>query len=158
MLAATETMKYKSFTTELILALLIALPAFIVLITSFFTFAKNNFEIASIESLGIYSIIYFLIIILIWRNTYYEVGIDYLRIKEFGLFTKVVAIEQIFKITKVNEKPATSTQPKMNIGGFIIMTKRGEKIFVSPIKENSFLNDLKRLNPMIKYDAAANNS
>lgn len=77
-LAATETMKYKSFTTELILALLIALPAFIVLITGFFTFAKNNFEIASIESLGIYSIIYFLIIILIWRNTYYEVRVDYL--------------------------------------------------------------------------------
>ena len=143
-------MKYKSFNSQFILILLIALPAFTIFVGALAILYGHGFHISSLKNYGLYSSIYFLLVFFIWKNTYYEIYSNTLRIRNFGLLTKQLAIDQITGVERVDQTPATSTQPKMNISGLAIQTKAEEILYVSPIKEAAFLVELQKRNPKIK--------
>ena len=153
-------MRYKSSNTEFILAFLIALPAFTIFLGALTILYKHDFHVFSLKNYSIYSVTYFSLAFFIWKNTYYMIGSSVLQIKNFGLLTKQIEINQITEIKKVDKKPATSTQPEMNVSGLTIQTKAKETLFVSPIREYSFLVELQRRNPRIKIadNTAANKS
>ncbi len=148
-------MKYKSFNTELILALLIALPAFVVLLSGFSILYGNNFQISSLTGLAVYSSVYFSLAFLAWKNTYYKIEASILQIKSFGLVNKQIDINQITMVERVNKKPVTPTQPGLynannNIRGLSVRTKVGGNHFVTPIEDTTFLKELQKHNPEIK--------
>ena len=148
-------MKFKSFNTELVLALLIALPAFVILLSGFTILHGSNFQISSLSFIGIGSAVYFPAVFLIWKNTYYKIESGTLNLSDFGIKNNRIAISQIKKIKKMDKKPATPTQPSLynsnNSGsGFLMHTEDGT-LFVSPIKEAAFLVELRKWNPEIEY-------
>ncbi len=148
-------MKYKSFNTELILAILIALPAFVVLLNGFSILYSNGFQIASLVNLGIYSSVYFSLAFLAWRNTYYKIESSILQIRGCGLLDRQIDINHIIKIERVNKRPATPTQPGLyntnnNISGLLVRTKTGSNYFITPVKEIAFLEELRKHNPEVE--------
>ena len=150
------TMKYKSFNAEFVLALLIALPAFVILLSSFAILYGNGFQISSLKFIGIGSAIYFLLAFLIWKNTYYRIESGILQIRNFGIINKRIAVNQIIRIKEVSKKPATPTQPgwyntNNSISGFLIHTKANETFYLSPIKGAAFLTELQKWNPKIEH-------
>ncbi|MEM6843586.1 MAG: PH domain-containing protein [Bacteroidota bacterium] len=148
-------MKYKSFNTAFILALLIALPTFVILLSGFAILYRNDFQFSSLTNLGIYSAIYFSLVFLAWKNTYYKTESSILQIKSFGLVNKQIAIGQITTVERLDKKPATPTQPSLyntnnNISRISIRTKTGGTHFVTPVKETAFLEELRKDNPEIE--------
>ncbi|WKN40759.1 hypothetical protein [Tunicatimonas pelagia] len=149
-------MKYKSFNTELILALLIALPAFVILLSVFSILYRSNFQISSLKFIGIGSVIYFPLVFLVWKNTYYKIESGILYLRDFGIINKSIAIDQIITIKIIDKKPKTPTQPGLyntnnNISGLLIHTETNGTLFVSPIKEAALLTELRKWNPAIEY-------
>ena len=149
-------MKYKSFNTKLILTLLIALPAFTIFIGALAILHQHEFQGSALKNYLLYSAIYFLLVLFVWKNTYYNIHSNILQIRNFGLSTKQLAIDQITGIEKVDKTPVTATQPAMNISGLLIRTKTEDVFFVSPIREHSFLAELQKRNAKIEItDPAA---
>ncbi len=81
-------------------------------------------------------------------NNYYIIKNNSLIIK-YRLLTKIIPIDQITKI-KLNQKSTSAIIPRasLSFNGIIVCYNR-EMIFISPVNENDFIQNLKSINPGI---------
>ena len=140
-------MKFRSFTSAIILVFLTALPAFVLALAALIQWHEHTpFSLTWLT--GGFAL-YFLIMFFLWINTFYQIKAGELLIRDFGLLHKKVMIDQIVDIELLDHQPATATHPRQNISGLALRTNPDTSVFVSPLKEQAFLKELQRVNPNI---------